>query len=123
MRIVVYNVGMQALRILALTALIFTCECISLAQDSPAPSVLDKSHIPPDLIHIERVSCILAEYGVQNTLNAHTGLVEHEVMWRVEPFATYDDHRDRWELPAEKLPTTGEVRPGAISTHKTSGAA
>jgi hypothetical protein len=81
------------------------------------PTALPFKHVlPPDLIHVESPSCNLIEHGVSEVLDAKTGEVTAVVKWRVEPFASYDDHREQWELPQEPLPhTKGVTRPGAIA--------
>jgi hypothetical protein len=71
--------------------------------------------LPLDLIHVDTVSCSLIEYEAAEVLNAKTGEVTEIKKWRVEPYATYDDHRDRWELPQEQLPNSKRMRPGSIA--------
>jgi len=76
--------------------------------------------MPPDLLSIERPSCNLDEYEAEEVLDAKTGEVTTITRWRVEPFATYKDHRPKWALPEEVLPHGTRRVPGSIADLSTS---
>ena len=76
--------------------------------------------MPPDLIHVQNPSCTIIQHGVQEVLNAKTGEPDTIYAFRVEPYATYDDNREKWELPKEQIPHGKEERPGAIGEFQNS---
>ncbi len=92
--------------------MIFVLLFLALLQD-PTPTKPDPQ-LPPDLIHVSNQSCIIAEHSVAEVLDAKTGKREQLLNYRVEPYAEYDDHRERWELPKETVAHSREQRPGAI---------
>jgi hypothetical protein len=76
---------------------------------------------PPDLLHASRFSCTIVEYEAEEVFNAKIQQPEEILRYRVEPFAEYDDHRDRWELPKETMPQNrGVMRPGALGDFSSS---
>ncbi len=79
-----------------------------------APASPQDAHLPPDLIHIDRVSCTIVQHGVGEVLDAKTNQVKALLNYRAEPYAVYVDHRERWELPKELMAHSNELRPGAI---------
>lgn len=71
--------------------------------------------LPPDLVHVTYVSCGLVEYGVATVYDAKSKEPREITKWRVEPSASYDDHRPVWHLPTEVVPFSHAERPGAIA--------
>lgn len=71
--------------------------------------------LPPDLVHVTYVSCGLVEYGVATVYDAKSKEPREVTKWRVEPSASYDDHRPVWHLPTEVVPFSHAERPGAIA--------
>jgi hypothetical protein len=80
----------------------------------PAPPPLSPKLLPPDLLHLERPSCTIVEHEVAEVFDAKTKEPKQVYHYRVEPYAEYKDHRDRWELPKETMTAGRELRPGAI---------
>ena len=79
--------------------------------------------MPPDVGFIQAPSCTLLKHGVGDSVDVKTGEVTEIFLYRVEPYATYRDGRERWELPQETISHGTERRPGAIADAHTIGEA
>lgn len=85
------------------------------------PKPVPKVPLPPDLSHVtEHPSCTILGHGVAEVFNADSKKIEEVVYYRAEPFATYDDGREKWTLPEETMAHSSEKRPGALGDFATS---